>query len=152
MSKAYWNSDIEMLLDEDMVESWKRIDAKKGYKRFCETLKQRNEEFGINIPAPTFEEYCKQQNHEYNTPYKELTERAEHMKAMHSIIQTMNNEDAYMEWIYLVPDGATEEDFIDIADDDDMFDEACRLFCTLIRRYGKDGFYFGSSKAFGEKK
>ena len=32
-----------------------------------------------------------------------MQERFEHVKAMHTIINNMNHEDAYMEWIYPLP-------------------------------------------------
>ena len=71
--------------------------------------------------------------------------------AMHILVTNMNDEAAYGTWIYLVPDGATEWDFIDFALNDKnttsnhLFDEAVALFKRLWSRYGADdkGLYIG---------
>lgn len=57
---------------------------------------------------------------------------------MNEYVKCMNDENAYMAWIMLVPDEATEEDLQDIADDDEMFQEVVELFNKLIKRYGDD--------------
>ena len=153
MSKAYWNSDVEMLIDEEELECWLKNDAPQSYKKFCEWWRQRNAEFKIEMPEPNFEKYCETHNYEYKTPYKELNERQEIITAMHELIRSLNNEGAYFShWIYLVPDGATEEDLIDMADNDEEFDEVCRLFNRLIARYGKYGYCLtDGTKAWGGK-
>ena len=46
-------------------------------------------------------------------------ERLDAIIAMHIMICNINDEGAYMTWIYLVPDEATEWDFIDFAKNDD---------------------------------
>lgn len=43
-------------------------------------------------------------------------ERADFVRSMNNIMVHMNDEDAYMKWIQVVPDGATQEDFEAIAD------------------------------------
>lgn len=71
--------------------------------------------------------------------------------AMHIMVINMNDEGAYMTWIYLVPDEPSEWDFIDFAMDDDgtesndLFDEAVDLFKRLWNRYAKEtnGLYIG---------
>ena len=71
--------------------------------------------------------------------------------AMHVMVCDMNDENAYMEWIYIVPDEPNEWDFIDFALNDDgteeneLFDEAVRLFKKLWNEYAsKDrGLYIG---------
>ena len=70
-----------------------------------------------------------------------MRERYEIMKAMHTLVMAMNNEDAYLEWIMTVPDEASEDDLMDIATDDELFAEACAAFKSAVRDYGKDGFY-----------
>lgn len=70
-----------------------------------------------------------------------MSERYHFMKAMHSIVCSLNNEEAYYEWIYLVPDQASDEDLFDIAEDDDMFKEACETFRNIMSEYATDGFY-----------
>lgn len=71
--------------------------------------------------------------------------------AMHIMILNINDEGAYMTWIYLVPDEATEWDFIDFAKNDDgttenaFFNRAVELFKGLWESYAaeKDGLYIG---------
>ena len=69
-----------------------------------------------------------------------MIERFQIVKAMHEIIRCMNNEDAYMAWIYTVPDEATDEDFKDIAESDELFAEACTAFKSAMHDYSEDGF------------
>ncbi len=71
--------------------------------------------------------------------------------AMNIMVSNMNDESAYMTWIYLVPDGSNEWDFIDFAVDNEgternhLFDEAVMLFKKLWDRYAKEtaGLYIG---------
>ena len=77
------------------------------------------------------------------------TERLDTMIAMNIMICNMNDEGAYMTWIYLVPYCADEDDFIDFARNDEgtegnkLFDEAVELFKKLWRNYAdeKAGLY-----------
>lgn len=70
---------------------------------------------------------------------------------MHIMVCNMNDEGAYMTWIYVVPDEATEWDFIDFAQNDEgteenkLFDEAVDLFKKLWNEYAakKKGLYIG---------
>ena len=70
-----------------------------------------------------------------------MIERFQIVKAMHEIIRCMNNEDAYMAWIYTVPDEANDEDFKDIAESDELFADACQAFKSIFTEYQKDGLY-----------
>lgn len=71
--------------------------------------------------------------------------------AMHIMVCNINDEGAYMTWIYLVPDEATEWDFIDFAKNDDgttenaLFNEAVESFKRLWKNYAaeKDGLCIG---------
>lgn len=137
MGKAYWNTECNHLLSEEMKERWIKRVAPRAYRELSTPWK------------PPFEEYCEQTNYEYDTPYAELVDRTEHVKAMNMIVRNLNDESAYMEWITWVPDEAQEVDFVDIADDEELFDDVCRIFCNLIGRYRKHGFCFGS-KAYGK--
>lgn len=152
MGKAYWNSECNHLLNEETKERWIKRVAPQTYPEFCERMKARNKAFMIDLPIPTFEKYCELSNTEYKTPYEQLVDRTEHVKAMNLVIRNMNDETAYMEWINLVPDRAMELDYVDVADDEELFDDACRLFRTLIKDYGKHGFYLGGTKAYGERR
>ena len=68
-------------------------------------------------------------------------ERADFVRSMNDIIAHLNDEDAYMKWIQVVPDGATQEDFEAIADDEELFDSTVYLFKDLMERYMKNGIY-----------
>lgn len=66
--------------------------------------------------------------------------------SMHIMVCNMNDESAYMEWIYLVPDEASEWDFIDFAQDEESFNEAANLFKKLWKDYAEDkgGLFIGN--------
>lgn len=78
-------------------------------------------------------------------------DRLDAIIAMHIMVCSMNDEGAYMTWIYVVPDEATEWDFIDFAKNDEgttgnaLFDEAVELFKKLWNEYANDdqGLYIG---------
>lgn len=83
-------------------------------------------------------------------------DKFELLKAMNLLVRAMNNEDAYMEWIETIPDGATDEDMMGIAADEDetIFDEACSDFRRICRDYLSDGIlagdYPGEVRVYGE--
>lgn len=60
---------------------------------------------------------------------------------MHTIVQSMNNEDAYAEWINCMPDEPSEEDFEMFADEEniELFTELMNSFVNITKRYMKDG-------------
>lgn len=62
--------------------------------------------------------------------------RIAQLKAMHALMLEANDESIYMSWIYLVPDCPTEEDFIDIAMDDEQYNECFDKFVRLIAKNG----------------
>lgn len=72
-------------------------------------------------------------------------ERADFVRSMNNIMVHMNDEDAYMKWIQVVPDGATQEDFEAIADNEELFDGTVYLFKDLMDRYMKNGIYIGKT-------
>lgn len=65
-----------------------------------------------------------------------LDARMDQLRAMHTLMQNANDEGIYMSWIYTMPDGATTEDFRDIALDDDMYNECFDVFVRLIKKEG----------------
>lgn len=71
---------------------------------------------------------------------KTKKERVAYLKAMNLLITGINDENAYMRWIYLVPDGADDDDFEFIAEDNEMYADCCKLFRELIKAYGNSGF------------
>ena len=62
-----------------------------------------------------------------------MTVRIEQLRAMHSLMQNANDEDIYLTWATLgVPDEPSEEDFKDIAEDNEAYNESFDLFIKLI--------------------
>lgn len=71
-------------------------------------------------------------------------EKYELLKAMHTIVQSLNHEGAYFDrWILIIPGGATDEDLHDIAEDEDdeIFRDSVKCFEGIMRDYIKDGIY-----------
>lgn len=71
-------------------------------------------------------------------------EKYELMKAMHTIVQSLNHEGAYFDrWILIVPDGATDEDLREIAEDEDdeIFRDSVKCFEGIMKDYIDDGIY-----------
>lgn len=59
-------------------------------------------------------------------------ERAKLLKLMDRWLRdNINDEELFMSWLYVMPDEATEDDFIDIAGDDEAFNDCTRVFATL---------------------
>lgn len=72
------------------------------------------------------------------TSVKHFTEKAriKQLKAMHELMLNANDEEIYMTWIYRMPDCPTEEDFEDIAEDDEEYNACFNLFLKLIAKEG----------------
>lgn len=64
-----------------------------------------------------------------------LNERTNLLIKLHSIMICMNDENAYMEWIETVPDQPTREDFEDIAQDNEFFNEILEDFIKIFNEY-----------------
>lgn len=65
-------------------------------------------------------------------------ERYDTLVAMHHLVTCMNNENAYMIWIFTVPDEASAYDLADIAMDEEEFADVVKLFKKLWKKYGAD--------------
>lgn len=65
-----------------------------------------------------------------------LDARVTQLKAMHNLMCEANDEDIYYRWIITVPDCPTHEDFVDIAMDDEEYNEVFELFIELIKDEG----------------
>lgn len=63
--------------------------------------------------------------------------------AMNEIVISLNNEDAYSEWIAVVPDMANDDDFEYIAQEDELYTDATKLFLRIMKDYADDGIYDG---------
>ena len=62
--------------------------------------------------------------------------RINQLKAMHALMCEANDERIYMRWILYMPDEPMEEDFIDIASDDEQYNECFNVFVNLISKNG----------------
>lgn len=58
--------------------------------------------------------------------------RIRKLKAMHEMILNIDDENYYMTWIYTVPDEPSDNDFEDIAENIEMYNEVEALFKRLI--------------------
>jgi len=66
------------------------------------------------------------------------------LRRMQSVATRMNIEDAYEYWsAYGIPDEPTDDDFIDIAEDDDAYEDIVRVFVSIIYHYGQYGILKG---------
>lgn len=65
-----------------------------------------------------------------------LDARVTQLKAMHNLMCKANDEYIYYSWIITVPDCPTHEDFVDIAMDDEEYNEVFELFIKLIQDEG----------------
>lgn len=78
---------------------------------------------------------------------RETIEKVSRLEQMNEVMKSMNNENCYYHWIYLVPDEATEADFRDIAIDESSYEECCELYDDLYTQYREDGLYKPSASA-----
>ena len=63
--------------------------------------------------------------------------RVAQLTAMHEMMCNANDEEIYYNsWIYVMPDGATEDDIQYIAFNDDLYNECFDLFVRLIKKDG----------------
>lgn len=73
-------------------------------------------------------------------------ERLEFLRALNTIGKHFNHESVEAYWLmHGLPDGCTDDDLIEIADDEDAFRWAVRAFedCVSSEEFASgDGFYF----------
>lgn len=72
-----------------------------------------------------------------------VLERFDALKHMNAIMLDMNNEFAYLNWVEVVPDEASDEDLMFIAEDKQRYKEVEDLFFKICKKYGSDGMYLG---------
>lgn len=75
-------------------------------------------------------------------------DRYDVLNSMNTIVQSMNNEEAYMVWITVVPDAADRDDLMEIAEDDGLFAQAVNHFYEIWEEFSEDGLFVGG-KEFG---
>lgn len=67
--------------------------------------------------------------------------RLKNVKLMHETMIDMNNENAYMAWIWEMPDEPMDDDFEWFAEDVERYMELHNYFFKLLKRYAKDGLF-----------
>lgn len=68
------------------------------------------------------------------------------VQAMHHLVYSLNDENAYFAWIELVPDCPTGEDLMSVACDDELFEQTVKMFRHLFLHYApksRGGLYIG---------
>lgn len=63
------------------------------------------------------------------------------LKCMHYIMTVMNDENAYFDWIDFMPDSPTDDDFAEVASDDDLFNRVTLAFMDICKSYGAYGVF-----------
>lgn len=70
-----------------------------------------------------------------------INHRAAIVRSMNTLVLSLNNEEPlFSSWLYIVPDEATEDDFVQIAEDEDLFIDVVDTFKDIMNGYLKDGF------------
>lgn len=68
---------------------------------------------------------------------EKLVLRMNLLGGMHSYIQFhVDDETAYDSWIKWVPDEPTEEDLQSIAENDELFNQVCAVFGSILMDFG----------------
>lgn len=79
---------------------------------------------------------------------KDFDNRVENIKLMHETMLCMNNENAYMRWIYDMPDCPSEWDIEDIAEDMTAYLDLVKTFLSIVKRYGGAGLVEPTREVF----
>lgn len=73
-------------------------------------------------------------------------EKFETLRSMNTIIKSMNDESAYDAWIYIIPDGADDDELMEIAEEDEeSFDDAVHAFMEIMNKRLKYGLYIDNT-------
>lgn len=107
------------------------------FNNYCKHCGRKVKEIMVDGPR-IFDCECQKEplNRDEVIPGFTRDARINQLKAMHQLMLEANNENIYMTWIYRMPDCPSEEDFIDIALDDDQYNGCFDLFVKLIAKEG----------------
>ena len=108
------------------------------FNRYCKCCGREVEEIDPVDGQRAFKCECtdKPLNYKEVIPGFTRDARITQLKAMHQLMLEANDEGIYMTWIYRMPDCPTEEDFVDIALDDEQYNGCFDLFVKLIAKEG----------------
>ena len=68
---------------------------------------------------------------------KNINERVYLLECMNTIVINLVDESFYYDyWILIVPDKADKDDFLTMAEDNTLFDLACKTFINIMRMAG----------------
>lgn len=71
---------------------------------------------------------------------KKIALRVEFLKQMNKyILENIYDETVHMMWLMVaIPDAPTEDDYLDIAEDDEEWADICEYFGKTLKRYDKE--------------
>jgi len=71
---------------------------------------------------------------------KKIALRVEFLKQMNKyILEHIYDETVHMMWLMVaIPDAPTEDDYLDIAEDDEEWADICEYFGKTLKRYDKE--------------
>jgi len=71
---------------------------------------------------------------------KKIALRVEMLKQMNKyVLEHIYDETVHMMWLMVaIPDAPTEDDFLDIAEDDEEWADICEYFGKTLKRYDKE--------------
>lgn len=108
------------------------------FNRYCKKCGREVEEIDPIDGNRAYKCKCQEAPLKWNEVIPGFTReaRVDQLRAMHELMVTANDENIYMTWIYRMPDCPSEEDFIDIASDDEEYNGCFDLFVKLIAKAG----------------
>lgn len=107
------------------------------FNNYCKKCGRKVKEIFVDGPR-IFQCKCQEEHLKRDEVIAGFTRdaRITQLKAMHQLMVEANDEGIYMTWIYRMPDCPSEEDFIDIALDDEQYNGCFDLFVKLIAKEG----------------
>ena len=108
------------------------------FNKYCKKCGNKVEEIDPIDGKRAYKCGCQEEPLKWNEVIAGFTKdaRINQLKAMHNLMIEANDEYIYMSWIYLVPDCPNNDDFEEIAINDELFNECFDKFVQLIARPG----------------
>jgi hypothetical protein len=108
------------------------------FNRYCKRCGRKAEEIDSINGERAYKCECQEEPLKWNEVIPGFTRdaRVNQLRAMHQLMIEANDENIYMTWICHVPDCPSEEDFEDIAMDNEEYNECFDLFVRLIAKKG----------------
>lgn len=77
------------------------------------------------------------------------------INAMHTVVMTLNDDDAIDPWFYSYPDGSDDGELMEIAGDAELMDDLCSNFRRRMEQGSNGGWftqpYFEFSESFDRR-